>query len=136
MNTGFAFFNKTQKKQPLQQVSGMETPNLVLKRMLELFLKALPLKKILEFQNQKKKTMKLVQKENLEPKIKPIIENLQNKLYQLENKHTKGAKKAPKLSSEYLKDRILSKLRQYLNDILMIIFQNILTTFLNMQKTL
>ena len=55
MNTGFAFFNKTQKKQPLQQVSGMETPNLVLKRMLELILKALPLKKILEFQNQKKK---------------------------------------------------------------------------------
>ena len=33
----------------------METPNLVLKRMLELILKALPLKKILEFQNQKKK---------------------------------------------------------------------------------
>ena len=136
MNTGFAFFNKTQKKQPLQQVSGMETPNLVLKRMLELFLKASPLKKILEFQNQKKKTMKLVQKENLEPKIKPIIENLQNELYQLENKHTKGAKKAPKLSSEYLKDRISSKLKQYLNDILMIIFQNILRTFLNMQKTL
>ena len=113
-----------------------ETANLVLKRMLELFLKVPPLKKILEFQNQKKKTMKLVQKENLEPKIKPIIENLQNELYQLENKHTKGAKKAPKLSSEYLKDRISSKLKQYLNDILMIIFQNILRTFLNMQKTL
>ena len=80
--------------------------------------------------------MKLVQKENFEPKIKSIIENLQNELYQLENKQAKGAKKAPKLSSKYLKDRILSKLRQYLNDILMIIFQNILTTFLNMQKTL
>ena len=80
--------------------------------------------------------MKLVQKENFEPKIKSIIENLQNELYQLENKQAKGAKKAPKLSSEYLKDRILSKLRQYLNDILTIIFQNILTTFLNMQKTL
>ena len=35
-------------------MSGGETPNLVLKRMLELFLKVPPLKKILEFQNQKK----------------------------------------------------------------------------------
>ena len=33
---------------------GGETPNLVLERMLELFLKVSPLKKILEFQNQKK----------------------------------------------------------------------------------
>ena len=30
--------------------------------------------------------MKFVQKENLEPKIKPMIEHLQNELYQLENK--------------------------------------------------
>ena len=61
--------------------------------------------------------MKLVQKENFEPKIKPFIENLQNELYQLENKQAKGAKlranirswrakNAPKLSSKYLKDRI------------------------------
>ena len=48
------FFIKNKKKQPLQQVSGGETPNLVLKRMLELFLKVPPLKKILEVQNQKK----------------------------------------------------------------------------------
>ena len=48
--------------------------------MLELFLKVPPPKKILEFQNQKK-TMKFVQKENFEPKIKPMIENLQSKLY-------------------------------------------------------
>ena len=64
---------------------GGETPNLVLKRMLELFLKVPPLKKILEFQNQKK-TIKFAQKENFEPKIKPMIENLQNELYPLENK--------------------------------------------------
>ena len=69
-----------------------ETLNLVLKRMLELFLKVPPLKKILEFQNQKKKTMKLVQKENFKPKIKAMIENLQNELDQLENKQAKGAK--------------------------------------------
>ena len=51
-----------------------ETANLILKRMLELFLKVPPLKK-LEFENQKK-TMKFVQKENFQPKIKPMIENL------------------------------------------------------------
>ena len=56
-----------------------ETANLVLKRMLELFLKVPPLKK-LEFQNQKKKAF--VQKENVKPKIKPMIENLQDELYQ------------------------------------------------------
>ena len=61
--------------------------------------------------------MKLVQKENFEPKTKPMIENLQNELYQLENKQAKCAKlranirswrtkNAPKLSSKYLKDRI------------------------------
>ena len=57
-------------------MTGRNTPNLVLKRMLRYFQentrtfsKVLRLKKILEFQNQKK-TMKLVQKENSEPKIK------------------------------------------------------------------
>ena len=49
--------------------------------MLELFLKVPPLKKTFYFKI-KKKTMKLVQKENFEPKIKPMIENLQNELYQ------------------------------------------------------
>ena len=57
-----------------------ETANLVLKRMLELFLKVLPLKK-LEFRNQKK-TMTFAQNENLEPKIKPMIENLRDERYQ------------------------------------------------------
>ena len=54
-----------------------------------------------------------------------MIENLQDELYQLENKQGKGAKlranirswnskNAPKLSSKYLKDRIC-KIKQYLN---------------------
>ena len=73
-------------------MSGGEIPNLVLKRILELFLKVPPLKKILEVQNQKKMTMNFVRKKNLEPKIKPMIENLQNVLDQEENKQTKGAK--------------------------------------------
>ena len=43
------FLLKTQKTTTLQQVTGGETPNLVLKRMLELFLKIPPLKKTLKF---------------------------------------------------------------------------------------
>ena len=60
---------------------GGEIPNLVLRRMLELFLKVPPLKIILDFQNPKK-AMKFLQKENFEPKIKTMIQNLQTKLYQ------------------------------------------------------
>ena len=46
------------------------------------------------------------------------------------------AKEAPKLSSEYLKDR-MRKFKQYLNDILMMIInENILVTFLKLQKKL
>ena len=59
--------------------------------MLELFLKVPPLKKILEVQNQKK-DYEICTKGNFEPKIKPMIENLQNVLYQEENKQAKGAK--------------------------------------------
>ena len=73
-------------------MSGGETPNSVLKRMLELFLKVPPLERILEFQNQKTKAIELVQKANLKRKIKPMNKNLQNELYELENKQTKGAK--------------------------------------------
>ena len=43
------FLLKTQKTTTLQQVTGGKIPNLVLKRMLELFLKIPLLKKILEF---------------------------------------------------------------------------------------
>ena len=45
------FLLKTQKTTTLQQVTGGKIPNLVLKRMLEPFLKTPPLKKILEFQD-------------------------------------------------------------------------------------
>ena len=56
-------------------MSGGEISNIVLKRMLERFKNVSPLKKILDFQNQKK-AMKFVQKENFKSKIKPMIENL------------------------------------------------------------
>ena len=79
--------------------------------------------------------------------MKPMIENLQDELCQLENKQANGAKlranirsqrskNAPKLTLKYLKDRIC-KIKQYLNNILMITNQNILAilkTFLNPQK--
>ena len=45
----YFFIKKTQKTTTLQQLTGGETPNLVLMRMLELFLKIPPLKKILKF---------------------------------------------------------------------------------------
>ena len=75
--------------------------------------------------------MKLVQKQNFEPKIKPMIVNLQNELYQLKKNRKKvlnfvltlgrswRAKKAPKRSSEYVKDKIC-KCKKYLKYILMI----------------
>ena len=45
------FLLKTKKTTTLQQVTSGKIPNLVLKRMLEPFLKTPPLKKILEFQD-------------------------------------------------------------------------------------
>ena len=53
---GFFFLKKKKththtKTTTLQRVTGGKIPNLVLERMLEFFLKILPLKKILEFQD-------------------------------------------------------------------------------------
>ena len=48
------FFIKKKKKMTLQQVTGRNTTNFVLKRLLGHFLKTPPLKKILEFQDWKK----------------------------------------------------------------------------------
>ena len=73
-----------------------------------------------------------------------MIENLQDDLYQLENKQAKEAKlhakirscRAKLLSSKYLKDRTC-KIKLYLNYIMMIINQNIpaiLRIFLNLKK--
>ena len=95
LKTEFTFFVKNttpqKKKNPtLQQVNDGKIPNLVLKRMLEIFLNIPSLKKVLEFQNWKK-TAKLTQK-NFKPEIKSMIEKLQDELYQLENKQAKGAK--------------------------------------------
>ena len=45
----FVFLLKTQKTTILQQVTGENTPNLVLKTMLRYFLKIRPFEKILQF---------------------------------------------------------------------------------------
>ena len=94
---------------------GGKILNLVLKKMLELFLKTQENIRIL-----------IYKKENFKPDFKPMIENLLYSLYQLENKQAKCAKlhanirleleseNAPKLFSKYLKDRIC-KIKQYLN---------------------
>ena len=86
-------------------MTGGKIPNLALKRMLELFLKIPPLKKILEFQE-----------------IKPMIENLHDEIYQLETSNQKmlnlvlilygrwRAKSSPKLSTKYLANEIGAKL--------------------------
>ena len=85
------FLLKTIKPTTLQQVTSGKIPNLVLRRMLELFLKIPPLKKMLDFQDWKK-TEKFIRKRKLKLEIKPMVENLQNGFYQLENKQAKSAK--------------------------------------------
>ena len=54
--------------------------------MLELFPKIPPLKKISQFQDWKKTTELVKEKENFKPEIKLMVENWQDELYQLENK--------------------------------------------------
>ena len=48
----------------------------------------------------------LYKKENFKPQIKPVIENLQDELYQLENKQTKSFLAMLQNFFKVLKDRI------------------------------
>ena len=82
----------------LQQVTGGNTPNLVLKRMLRYFLNIPQLKKIYNFKNEIR-LQNLYKKENFKPEIKPMIANLQEELYQLANKQTKGTKLSANIRS-------------------------------------
>ena len=79
--------------------------------------------------------MKFVQKENFKPKIKPMIENLQNKLYQLENKQAIGANLCANIR-KVLEGEKDSKtfIRVLERQNMIIINQNILWTFLNLRK--
>ena len=95
----------------------------VLKKMLELFLK---IQGNIRIPIPKRRLRNLCKKENFKSEVKPMIENLQDELYELENKQAKsaklcanvrwdlGAKNAPTLSSKYLQDRIC-KIKQHLN---------------------
>ena len=79
--------------------------------------------------------MKFVQKENFKPKIKPIIENLQNELYQLEHKQAIGAKLCANIR-QALEGKKDSKtfIRVLERQNMIIINQNILRKFLNLRK--
>ena len=73
-------------------MTGNKIPNLVLKRLLEPFLTIPPLKKILEFLEWQRTANFDCKKGNCKPETKPMIENLQHELNQLESKQGKGAK--------------------------------------------
>ena len=62
-------------------MNGGSTPNLVLKRMLKYLLRIPQVR----LQN-------IYKKENFTSKIKPMIENLQDELYQIKNKQAKSVK--------------------------------------------
>ena len=142
----FLFFVKTHKKTTSLQQVWWEYTKSCFKENVKIFSKNSTTHKNITTEV---RLQNLYKKENFKPEIKPMIENLQDELYQLESKQAKDAKlranirswrakNAPKLSSKYLKDRIW-KIKQYLNYILMIINQNILAilwTFLNLQKKL
>ena len=101
----------------------MEAPVLLKYKELALFIKSA---KSNHSSGLKRKLRSLYNKENFKPEVKSMIENLQDELYQLENKQPKllnfvlisngswRAKNAQKPCSKYLKDRIC-KIKQYLN---------------------
>ena len=78
------------KKITLRQVTCGNSTNLVLKKKQRHFLKIPPPKKILECKEWTKTLQSLYKKENFKPEIKPMIKNLQEKLYQLDNKQKRG----------------------------------------------
>ena len=73
----FLFLLKTQNTTTLQQVTGGKMLNLVLKKMLELFLK---IQENIRISILKRRLQNLYKKENFKPEIKPMIENLQDEL--------------------------------------------------------
>ena len=58
-------------------MTGEKTPNLVLKKMLELFLK---IQENLRISILNRRLQNMYKKENFKPEIKPIIDNLQDEL--------------------------------------------------------
>ena len=87
-STTNTFFIRNSKNATIQQMIGGKTLNLVLK-MLERFLK---IQKNIRISILKRRLRNLYKKNNFKPEIKPMIENLQNELSQLENKQAKSVK--------------------------------------------
>ena len=71
------FLLKIQNTTTLQQVTGRKTLHLVLKKLLELFLK---IPENIRISMQKRRRQNLYKKENFKPEIKPMIQNLQDEL--------------------------------------------------------
>ena len=110
-------------------------------------LKTQPLKEILEFQDWKRGHENYTKKKFI-PEIKPIIKNLQDKVYQLENKQAKGSelcatirwklegKKCSKTFFKVLERKNIQNQTRF-EFILMIINQKFLATLMtysNLQK--
>ena len=112
---------KTQNTSTLEQVAGRKTLNLVFQKMLDLFLK---IQENFRISTLKKSLHNLYVNENFKLEIKPMIENLQDELQKTNKQKVINflltldgswkAKKASKLSSKYLMDRICNN-KQYLN---------------------
>ena len=66
-------------------MAGGKTLNLVLKAMLQIFRKIFTFSRKSNFSTEKK-IAKLIKKENFKPQIKSMIQNIQDEIYQLENK--------------------------------------------------
>ena len=73
----FLFLLKTKNTTTTEQVTGERTLNLVLKKILELFQR---IQKNIRISILKRRLQKLYKKENFRPEIKPMIENLQDKI--------------------------------------------------------
>ena len=73
-------------------MTGGKILNLVLKKILELFLKIQ--------ENIRISALKRRPKRKFKPEIKPMIKNLQDELYQFENKQTKSAKNRANIRRE------------------------------------
>ena len=91
----FSYWNY-EKTTTIYQVTGGNTPTLVVERMKGHFLKNSTPQENIRI-SRLRKTTKLIQKENFKPEIKAITENIQDEFYQSENKQSKRAKFCAKI---------------------------------------
>ena len=88
----FAFLLKTEKNNQSLASDWWEYIKSCFKENARTFCKNSTSQENFRFSRLKKRLRGLYKKENFKPEIEPMIENLQDELYQLENKQAKGAK--------------------------------------------